>query len=137
MLGLYAYICLAVVTFWIFAIHKSIPETHRTAPVWLPWLILIPFVGFVIAWIMIPFMVPKALRQYDEALQASRDSDFGFRWGILSIAISTVGMIPGAIIFTGIAGPVLLVVYLIQIQRDSLALNKLARERAGGAPCSN
>lgn len=42
---------------------KLIPEEKHVVPAWLCWLMLIPFVGYIFAWIMLPFGIPKTLAQ--------------------------------------------------------------------------
>jgi hypothetical protein len=66
--GLFFYLILFVV--WCFFClsyynaMKRIPETYQGLPDWLIWFMLIPFIGFIIAWIMLPFGLPRALMRY-------------------------------------------------------------------------
>ena len=51
---------------------QCIPEKFHAFPIWFCWLFIIPFVGIVFKWMMLPFALPQALRKYkpeDEKVQ--------------------------------------------------------------------
>ena len=133
MITIVSYICITVIAFLVFDVYNSIPNEHRSVPVWLPWLMLVPIAGMVIAWIMIPFKLPEALRQYAKALGSDHKSDFGFVWGITSIACSTASMIPFVVFVTGIPSIVFLILYIIQVKKDVQVLNSLNHQRSNSS----
>lgn len=63
---LFFFIMLAVIAievFYLLSLYKAmeaVPEDKRVFPSWFVWLMIIPIVGFVFAWIMEPFGIPKS-----------------------------------------------------------------------------
>lgn len=54
-----------VYVFFILSLQKTlrlIPTLKQTFPSWFCWLMLVPFIGFVFTWIMIPFGIPDAIK---------------------------------------------------------------------------
>lgn len=69
MLGLLVLCVIALATliniFFILSCYKTmryVPEEKRVFPRWFLWMWIIPLVGFVFGWMMLPFGVPHGLR---------------------------------------------------------------------------
>ena len=65
MVMLFIIIYIVANIFFILSIQKTlrlIPKTQQNFPSWFCWLMLIPLVGFVFSWLMIPFGIPDAIQ---------------------------------------------------------------------------
>ena len=123
-------VAIIVNVFFAISVYKTaklIPEKFHSFPVWFCWLFIIPFVGTVFKWMILPFDIPQALRQYkpeDAAITRSADKLFklGLAYVILiSIAfLAMYGLIFAVLlvflgVFILIAVIVLLILYWVEI----------------------
>jgi len=75
----------------MFKALKLVPENHHQFPAWFTWLMLIPIVGYVFIWIMMPFGIPNAFKNHSAAkdpaaLPACKTiANFGLAYAILAI----------------------------------------------------
>lgn len=75
---------------------KRIPEASRRFPAWFVWMQLIPLVGLVFAWIMIPFGVPGTLEAYFAGhAEAKQKAKTLFVVGLVAVIALTFALIPG------------------------------------------
>lgn len=58
--GIYVFVFLYCLT--LFFTLRRIPKEHHQFPSWFVWLFLIPWIGFVFQWIMVPFGIPHAFK---------------------------------------------------------------------------
>lgn len=79
----------------LYTAMEAVPESKRAFPSWFVWLMIIPVVGFVFAWIMEPFGLPKSF----EALAADNqkmkeDANTLFGLGLAHMILISVSIIP-------------------------------------------
>ena len=117
LLGLVYLIVLAFFCFSVFKVLKAVPEQHQRFPAWLIWLTLLPIAGLVFIWIMLPFGVPQALKNFSskEKPEAMADCKVIFSLGLAYAILVTVSIIPLLGLFTLVASFVVLIVYWSQI----------------------
>lgn len=95
---------------------KKVPADFRLAPTWLCWLFLLPVIGYLFEWMMLPFIIPKSIQQYkanDPAVLAKAKSLFGI--GLAYVLVSIALAIP-LINFLGfIAAFILWIIYWMKV----------------------
>lgn len=67
---------------------KRVPEEQQRFPAWFVWMMLIPLVGYIFMWMMLPFGIPRSFERATEGdLEAKKSSrklfGFGLAWVIL------------------------------------------------------
>jgi len=105
-------IYLIVKIFFVMSFHKTakaLPEKYHIFPEWMCWLIMIPGAGYIFEWILMPFGLPLAIKNYhpnNQALQNKRKRLFGV--GLAYVIVLAVfspfllvpfGIIPAFILF--------------------------------------
>src|SRR6056297_2585823 len=56
------WIAIQIVYLWsLYSTMKAAPEENHIFPAWFIWMMIIPFIGFIFAWIMVPFGLPKTM----------------------------------------------------------------------------
>ena len=95
---------------------KQVPKVQRFFPAWFCWMMIIPFIGYVFMWLMLPFGIPKSMRNKlpkDPVQQEKIDDLFGLGLGLvivmLLIGIPMLGWI------AWIAAMIMLVLYWLKI----------------------
>ncbi len=79
----------------LYTAMEKVPENKRTFPSWFVWMMIIPLVGFVFAWIMEPFGLPKSFEAAAENNQKMKDdSKTIFGLGLTHMILISVGIIP-------------------------------------------
>ena len=76
-----------------FSTLKMIPEDKRAMPAWLCWLFFIPFVGYVLEWIMIPFAIPNSIRMHQPNNQAALNATETLKGIGLAMMIGPIAII--------------------------------------------
>ncbi|MGQ3684756.1 MAG: hypothetical protein ACUBOA_07105 [Candidatus Loosdrechtia sp.] len=116
-----------IIAIYLYGILKRIPGQYRTVEPYFVLLALIPFIGLVFSWIVVPFKLPSSLRNYfvhEKSGELNMSSDFGKRHGLGLVMANTLGFIPGINLVAWILGFVFLVLYLIQMRKLSRMLPK-------------
>lgn len=115
---------LAVMLFVIWLIYgaiRSVPPQYRFIQPWVVWLMIIPVVGQVVAF-LVAIQVPQSFRYYFGATGRPQPGDYGFgvglTWAICNIAI----IIPVLGTLAFIAGLVCLILFLVKITSLKRAL---------------
>src|SRR3989339_335463 len=100
----------------VFKTAKRIPQEHHLFPAWFCWLMIIPIIGIVFDWMMLPFGVPWSAKKYfEDNEQAKQAANVLFGIGLAyAICISTV-FIPILNFITGIGTIVLWIIYWVKI----------------------
>ena len=104
---------------------RRIPSEHRTVEPFFAWLMLIPIVGFIFWWILLPFKIPESLGRYYhvkakndyyhiEALGPDKSFDYGKMHGLWVMIPSTLLIVPGLNYFAWIPALVFLILYLVK-----------------------
>lgn len=96
--------------------QNQIPLSYRLAPAGLCWLILIPVIGYIFEWIMLPFILPNSIRQYksnDPLVAAKANSLMGV--GLAFVILPLLSVIPLVNISAWIAEFILWIVYWVKI----------------------
>lgn len=122
----------------VYKTAKRIPNKFHLFPIGFAWLFIVPFLGIIFKWMVLPFDLPHALRQYqpnDPAIMRSADKLFklGLAYVILiSLAFLTLYgfmltfLLPFFGIFISIATLVLLILYWVEIVSVRQHLSKPA-----------
>ncbi len=78
----------------LFKILQRVPKENQAFPSWFVWLFLIPWVGFVFQFIMLPFGIPKALKKTFPANQdAIESADILLKLGIAQVVLILMGIL--------------------------------------------
>ncbi len=100
----------------LYSAMKKIPEKQRCFPAWFSWMILVPVLHMVFAWIMLPFGIPKSFKQHckdhQEALAKAR-SLFGV--GLALVILMTLSLLPYVNFATAAATLVLYIIYWVKV----------------------
>lgn len=111
---------LAISVFLAFSLWDTvsrIPKEYRAIEPYFAWLTLIPIVGFIFFWILVPFKIPESLRNYFAVNDANdiEKSDFGKRYG-LGVTISfTLMFVPLINALAWIPALVFLILYILTL----------------------
>lgn len=103
--------------FFAYAMHKTlalIAVEDRLFPIWCSWLMVIPKLGIIFQWLMVPFGLPKSLKAHmpnHEALIAKSDKLFKLGLGIA--ICSTLMLVLGFLML--IPTVILLVLYWVEL----------------------
>lgn len=95
---------------------KKVPCHQRVAPAWLCWLFLIPLIGYIFEWIMLPFIIPNSIQQYkadNPTVVSKAKSLFGI--GLAYLIISIALAIPVVNFFGFIAVFILWIIYWVKV----------------------
>lgn len=100
---------IAVRIFFILTLYKlcrAIPEKYLKFPAWFNWLMIIPLVGIIFEWIMLPFGIPMSLKAYqpDNAIIIKKSNllfGLGLATAILAIFVwlPIIGLIAYLVLF--------------------------------------
>ncbi len=111
----------------VYKTAKCIPNKFHLFPTWFAWLFIIPFLGIIFKWMMLPFDLPQALRQYKpNDMEIVRSANKLFKLGLayvilISLAFLTLYgftlalLIPFLGVFISIATIILLLLYWVEI----------------------
>lgn len=110
-------IVLQVAFCWaLYTAMSKVPENKQVTPAWLPWLILLPVVGFIIAWITIPFTIPKSLTAALEGnAEAQQQCKKLGTIGLWNLICATLVFIPLLGFVLAVAAFVLWIMYWLKI----------------------
>jgi len=118
-IGIFALVWIVVQVLYLLSLYntmKAAPEKHHMFPAWFVWMMIIPVVGFIFAWIMVPFGVPKTMEAASGTNQEMKNaSKTLFGLGLAQMILFTLIFIPIVNFFTGIAGFVLWIIYWVKI----------------------
>jgi hypothetical protein len=70
---------------------KRIPEEHHTFPIKRVWYFLIPFVGLIMQWMILPYAIPKTLRKAfpNDPVMEKKTRNL-YEYGLVLVAFWTV-----------------------------------------------
>jgi hypothetical protein len=113
--------------FFDLSLHKTmrmIPEQYQSLPPGLLWLIIIPGVGYIFEWIMLPFGVPRTLESFFKDHHSDKKPSHAqfFGLGLATVIVQLVFFAP----FFGAATWVLKIIYWAKAVniRASLVVDK-------------
>ena len=104
----------------LFKMLKRIPKEYHQFPAWFVWLFLVPLVGVIFQWIMLPFGIPNTLKKYfannQEALTKAK---ILFRIGLAQVIILTIsaGALPPYDRAAGFVSVALWILYWVKCVR--------------------
>lgn len=107
--------------FTLYRILERIPKEKHQFPSWFVWLFLLPWIGLIFQWIMLPFGIPNTLKNHfpDNETVVTKTNTL-FKLGLAQVILMTAGFVvvrtPGEIII-GIAGIICWIFYWILIVR--------------------
>jgi branched-subunit amino acid ABC-type transport system permease component len=95
---------------------KLVPEKNHIFPSWFVWLFIIPLVGFVFHWIMLPFGIPQAFEKTVTGNEtAVRSAKQLFLLGLILVVLITMGFIPFLGFVPALAGVIIWIVYWVLV----------------------
>lgn len=120
MLATFGLICLFILTvFFLCTMYKTlklVPKEKHIMPAWFCWLILIPMVGYVFAWMLLPFVVPKTLAHQvgdnPAALKATKNL---FAIGLATVIVMLFEIVPVVNILAFLISVILTIVYWVKL----------------------
>ena len=95
---------------------KMIPAEFHIFPRWFAWLMLIPGVGYVFEWMLLPFSLPGAIEKYqpeNALLQQHRKKLFGL--GLAYVILIALAIPFGVLILGFIPAIVLFILYWVAV----------------------
>ena len=122
-LGMGIALLIMVVIFYIFSIAfswsvykllKIIDKDKQVTKPWFAWLFLIPIVGYIFQWIVLPFGVGNALKKYQDMTIKLR-GDTLFILGLALVILPIVTFIPFISPFASVACMVVYIIYWVKI----------------------
>jgi hypothetical protein len=98
---------------------NKIPNKFRTVEPYFAWLTLIPLVGFVFYWILLPIKIPESFKYffYQNPVQDELPKDFGKSLGLWAVISSTLLIFPIINALALIATIVFTILYFIQFRK--------------------
>ncbi|MEM9243341.1 MAG: hypothetical protein AAGA27_04705 [Pseudomonadota bacterium] len=114
---LFIYIINILFFYSIYKTYKIIPDQHKTFPNWFIWMMLIPFVGYIFMWMMLPFGVPGAIKRYfpdNTAVKSAGDTLFGLGLALVLI-ITCMSIFYITILFLPVVIFILLIIYWVKV----------------------
>lgn len=100
----------------LYSAMKKVPEKHRCFPAWFSWMLAIPILHLIFAWMMLPFGIPKSFKHHlqdnQEAI-AKAKSLFGV--GLALVILMTLSVLPYVNLGTGVATFVLYIIYWVKV----------------------
>ena len=92
-LFLIIFIITAIFCWNLYTILGKLPKENQKFPRWFVWLFLVPWIGFVFQWIMIPFGIPNAIRKtFPTNQEIINEENVLFQVGLANIIFTTFGI---------------------------------------------
>lgn len=92
---------------------KRIDKANHQFPSWFVWLFLIPWVGFIFQWIMVPFGIPNTLKKtFSNDQNAVLSANTLFKLGLVQMILTMLGIFIPTIPHTQIACVLALVMWI-------------------------
>ncbi|MBK2123715.1 hypothetical protein [Fangia hongkongensis] len=107
----------------IYKLAKRIDKDKQIFPAWFAWMFLIPIVGYVFRWMMLPFGIGKALKHYDSAEIRKKGSTL-FGLGLSVVILPLISWISFLSIAVAIASIVLFILYWVKAVQTRKLLEK-------------
>lgn len=77
----------------LFKILSRIPKENQAFPSWFVWLFLIPWIGFIFQFIMLPFGIPNALKKtFSSNQDAIQSADVLLKLGLAQVILILLGI---------------------------------------------
>ena len=91
--GIIVFLFMAAYCATLFSALRKVPKEKRVFPAWFVWFFLIPVVGFVFQWMMIPFGIPFSLKNVVKKNQnASQATTVLLYLGLIQVLLPTIGL---------------------------------------------
>tara|TARA_R110000868_G_scaffold8205_3_gene42475 strand:+ start:68891 stop:69304 length:414 start_codon:yes stop_codon:yes gene_type:complete len=105
-----------------------IPKRSHVFPSWFAWLILIPVLGLVFEWMMLPFGIPNAIKHHlPQNSAALRSANKLFAIGLAYVIIVTLAAFFGKMgFFIGIVALILFILYWLEVVNARQCLGQLS-----------
>ena len=87
-------IATAIFCWNLFTILGMLPRENQKFPRWFVWLFLIPWIGFVFQWMMLPFGIPDSFRKtFPVNQEAINDANMLFKVGLAEVIFTSFGIL--------------------------------------------
>lgn len=115
-IGLILFIIFIFFCWSLYSAMKRIPVEKQVFPAWFCWMLLIPIVGYVFSWMMLPFGIPRSFeRHLEDNPEAVKKSKTLFGVGLAYVIIPLLAWIPIIGILLSIATIVLWIIYWVKV----------------------
>jgi hypothetical protein len=112
----------------IYKTTRRIPKQYYRFPIWFCWLILIPIIGVIFMYLVLPFGLPFALKAYapdDQLVQRKAQTLFGV--GLAYVVVLTLS---AAFYLFGLVAFVLWIIYWVKVVDVRQYLNTQVTNKA-------
>lgn len=103
----------------LFRVIQRVPKDKHQFPSWFIWLFLIPYVGFVFQWIMLPFGIPNTFKNLlSNNADATKAAELLFKIGLGQVIFTTFSFfLPLYPVnqIAGVLGLILWILYWVKI----------------------
>ncbi|OGT46620.1 MAG: hypothetical protein A3E82_09735 [Gammaproteobacteria bacterium RIFCSPHIGHO2_12_FULL_38_11] len=92
--GPFFFVMMIIITFFycltLVNVMKLIPPDKHKLPIWLVWFFLIPVIGLIFQWVIMPFEIPATLkRNFSDNKNAHDDANLLFKIGLAQVIFAT------------------------------------------------
>lgn len=85
-----------ITIFYCYVLHqilRRVPRENQQFPSWFVWLFLIPWVGLIFQWIMLPFGIPNAFKKtFSTNQEAIRAADMLVKLALAQLILTMFGI---------------------------------------------
>jgi uncharacterized membrane protein len=118
-ISLVGFLLQLLIAYFLYDGINKIPKKYRIVEPYFAWLTLIPLVGIVFYWILLPFKIPESFRYffYQNPVQNELPKDFGKSLGLGAVISITLLIFPIINALALIASIVFMILYFIQFRK--------------------
>ncbi|PIZ03869.1 MAG: hypothetical protein COY58_07200 [Gammaproteobacteria bacterium CG_4_10_14_0_8_um_filter_38_16] len=78
----------------LFSLLRRIPRNNQIFPSWFVWLFVVPYIGLIFQWIMLPFGIPNALKKHFATHQdAIHAANVLFKLGLAQAIVAILSLV--------------------------------------------
>lgn len=126
LVGLIAIVLIILFAWSVFNTSNMIAANYHRFPVWFAWLMIMPFVGLIFMWLVLPFGLPYAIKSSEpNNVAAQKSAKTLFALGLSLVILLTISPILSLLgLFTALAAFVLMILYWVQAIQVRKVLSK-------------
>ena len=124
-IGIIIYYIVAIAfSLTIYRLVKQIDEADRKFPAWYAWMFLIPIVGYVFQWILLPFGIGSVLKRH-ENFEVQRRANTLFTLALALVILPVISWISYISQIASIATFVIFILYWVKASKMKRLLSLL------------
>lgn len=116
---------------------KVIPKEYHTFPRWFCWLFVIPAVGYIFQWIMLPFGIPDAIKRFSTNPEAVKKASLLKAIGICFLIFSILSGIHFLTLLSATVSLVFFIIYWVQVVKVRKMLEATGTSNQSHSCCGN